>query len=375
MHKFEEKDVADTATPRMSGCSATSVRPKLLCLPRELRDIIYDYYLRSPAGYAYRFETNKLTNADASSISLSLAFTCRQIATEMKGLALRVNKITFTTFFSKATRESAGMFHAALKNIALKQVSLLNHLVPRLLTLDMMQSITSIYPQFWPLLSNWRLRDGKSILGWKMFDFGEVPSIWLDFVHYTLVTIAQHPDYREEVKLKALYWQANESLTLELANTFLEPWSIPDATELDGLCSVAQFKSYNTLYCEGLEYSYSATSSAIRFLRSLPTSTRKDIRELRLLEDRESVADSACHARGLIPYCRENLKLRVECSVRLWETIFPVHGKDGFLQAWQTTDQSDTGRLQASAPTGSHCQQSSGCLGSGMPRTMLPRHA
>jgi hypothetical protein len=49
----------------------------LLRLPREVRDIIYDYYVYSEDGYVYDFRTNKLRLANGNTISISLGFTCR----------------------------------------------------------------------------------------------------------------------------------------------------------------------------------------------------------------------------------------------------------------------------------------------------------
>lgn len=84
--------------------------PHLLRLPHELRNIIFDYYFHRDGGYVYSFESNKLTNTDGSVIDLSLVFTCRQLAVEMRGAAFRPNTITFRTFFSPATREKARCF-------------------------------------------------------------------------------------------------------------------------------------------------------------------------------------------------------------------------------------------------------------------------
>ena len=54
--------------------------PALLRLPRELRDLIYEEYVRVDGGYVYNPETNKLAHADGSPIDLSLRLVCRQLA-------------------------------------------------------------------------------------------------------------------------------------------------------------------------------------------------------------------------------------------------------------------------------------------------------
>lgn len=54
------------------------------------------------------------------------------------------------------------------------------------------------------------------------------------------------------------------------------------------------------------------------------------MRRLILIEDHKSVAESACHARGLILFCRENLNLRVERHVGLWTTVFRLGGAENY---------------------------------------------
>ena len=91
--------------------------PPLLRLPRELRDLIYEEYVRVDGGYVYNPETNRLAHADGSPIDLSLRRVCRQLASEVQGLALKLNTITFETCFSEASREDAGMHHAIVRKI------------------------------------------------------------------------------------------------------------------------------------------------------------------------------------------------------------------------------------------------------------------
>ncbi|KAK1690116.1 hypothetical protein BDP55DRAFT_724700 [Colletotrichum godetiae] len=46
------------------------------------------------------------------------------------------------------------------------------------------------------------------------------------------------------------------------------------------------------------------------------------MRDIVLIEDRESVSNPECHAMGLIPYCQENPGLRIERRVSLWQNAF-----------------------------------------------------
>jgi hypothetical protein len=54
-------------------------------------------------GYVHNFQTNRLVSADNEPLDFSLNLSCRQIAHEMEGVALEVNKITFRTYRSDST--------------------------------------------------------------------------------------------------------------------------------------------------------------------------------------------------------------------------------------------------------------------------------
>jgi hypothetical protein len=86
-------------------------------------------------------------------------------------------------------------------------------------------------------------------------------------------------------------------------------------------------------YWEGIEYSFFAASCAVRFLDTLDSTTRKEIRNVRLEEDQQAVSECASHARGLINLCSENPELRIEHSVDLWKAILPVREETSFLYA------------------------------------------
>jgi hypothetical protein len=60
----------------------------------------------------------------------------------------------------------------------------------------------------------------------------------------------------------------------------------------------------------------------MQFLSSIPKAKRLQIRSIILHEDREAVAFPHSHGRGLIPFCTENNKLRIERRVNLWRNAF-----------------------------------------------------
>jgi hypothetical protein len=66
-------------------------------LPRELRDTIYDYCTTEIGGYYFDPIEGKLRTLSGDKIELSLTYTCKSIAAEMRGVAFRNNTIHFTT--------------------------------------------------------------------------------------------------------------------------------------------------------------------------------------------------------------------------------------------------------------------------------------
>lgn len=79
------------------------------------------------------------------------------------------------------------------------------------------------------------------------------------------------------------------------------------------------------------KFRFSAASVAISFLSSLPSKVRLHLRRLRLLENDVCVAFPESHAQGLISFCLENPRLRVERRVNLWKAIFQQPNRHGPL--------------------------------------------
>lgn len=95
------------------------------------------------------------------------------------------------------------------------------------------------------------------------------------------------------------------------------------------------------------KYRFSATAAAISFLHSLDRSTRLHIRRLLLDEKTESVTHPERHGRGLVKFCDENPRLRVERRVSIWRTILPqTHRGDsnhpGRYRLWTDVQENDS---------------------------------
>ncbi|KAK8112486.1 hypothetical protein PG984_013012 [Apiospora sp. TS-2023a] len=91
----------------------------LLRLPRELRNAIYRAYVLVDGGYVLDPHAKKLRKAKATMpsqadgsnvIDLSLMYTCRQVASEMRGVALGANLVTFKPVYSEELRLRAGRY-------------------------------------------------------------------------------------------------------------------------------------------------------------------------------------------------------------------------------------------------------------------------
>jgi hypothetical protein len=96
-------------------------RTHLLGLPREVRDLVYDFYFTLPGGYMFHFESKKLQDDEYQPLNLFLLYSCRQIASETHDLPLRLNTITFTTRHSRAMSATAGLFNLYLRKMAMQK--------------------------------------------------------------------------------------------------------------------------------------------------------------------------------------------------------------------------------------------------------------
>ena len=96
-------------TPRTKYYSAQLQSP-IFRLPREVRDVIYDYYLLEDEGYHYDTETGKLLYHKPSTtprqvVRLGLRITCRIATEEMKNSAFA--KIHF---YPKSSIDDGGKY-------------------------------------------------------------------------------------------------------------------------------------------------------------------------------------------------------------------------------------------------------------------------
>jgi hypothetical protein len=92
----------------------------LFRLPRELREEVYYHYVWDENGYNHNPISATLQTSNNDAINLGLQLTCKRIAKEMEGLALRMNSINFRTLLSASdvTNEpsNAALFEQLLED-------------------------------------------------------------------------------------------------------------------------------------------------------------------------------------------------------------------------------------------------------------------
>lgn len=97
------------------------------------------------------------------------------------------------------------------------------------------------------------------------------------------------------------------------------PWS-SDYWSRPGLCPYPADSQDERKNIYG-KHRYSAAAAAIQFLKSLPSRLRTHICTIVLHEDQTAVSAPQCHGMGLIPFCRDNPKLKIERRIHLWKNV------------------------------------------------------
>ncbi|KAF6808806.1 hypothetical protein CSOJ01_07274 [Colletotrichum sojae] len=285
-------------------------------LPTEIRDLIYVQCVLINGGYVLDFDSNTLRGADGKPIDLSFRLACRRIASETRGLALSSNVLNFSTVYSDNATAGRGIW----------------------------DDIAKAHPRFAQYVELRRNRPNRRINSITVANVGppgscgETPSAFRNFICSVLETFksnqdrldpeqvkhwicgyAEEPPYRLETLLgvNPSPWKTMSSDRIEenihsmgsqFSKTIEYFWDIPRHTT----------RKFPGLSGNSKKNSYSAASVAIRFLDSLSPDSRMSIRSIVLNEDQRSVAFSECHALGLIPYCRENMRLHIDRRVTIW---------------------------------------------------------
>ncbi|KAK6213458.1 hypothetical protein QIS74_09460 [Colletotrichum tabaci] len=354
-HRFHTRRIFRTEFNRniINRESMASPSP-FLSLPREIRDKIYEHYLTVPGGYVCdpdRFAASAmarteeqpdfsivgvLKGADGQPIDLNLSYTCRLVASEMHGLALRTNTITFSTVTSDELRILAQCFQSAKVSHVDGYREGMSYYAVQYMPDEVFDELKLKYPPFIPVLE--RMRSEKEADRFMITDmdrkgpYGEAMSLWSDFlkevVQYVLPLDPDHKFIRR-------YWtESGGSFTddppEEVARTILRSidmiecplthWAIPadHVMNADELAKGPLSDDVRTKR-DRIKYRFSAAAAAVLFLQSLGNGRCAHLRKIVLHEDHESVVHPQRHALGLIPFCQRNPRLFVQRRVDLWK--------------------------------------------------------
>ncbi|KAK4448824.1 hypothetical protein QBC34DRAFT_102927 [Podospora aff. communis PSN243] len=333
-----------------------TLQSPFLRLPREMRDQIYHEYLMlgTEGGYTYDFTANKLRTTDQKPIDLSLMYTCRLIAAEMHGLALRTHTITFTTLYSDELRARAGRWDFLM---TLPLQPWVAKAIAGRMSPATVEEVTQRCDGF-PFHSEFQLiRTGEAPGSYYWcWTFGDIPSVYRQVRREVLQHgIADPVAHSYLVSLhKPVHGGSTRRVSTCHPETFLaadkEPWRIPTHAELDALAEAmlrnadeearARWENWGGAHAASTstevhdrssksfwdadpgKFRFSAAAAAIHFLSSTSANTRRQIRRVVLDEDRRAVASPECHIQGLVPFCLENPLMTVERRVNLWRNIF-----------------------------------------------------
>ncbi|KAF5527506.1 hypothetical protein CGCA056_v001755 [Colletotrichum aenigma] len=325
-------------------------------LLREVRDLIYAQCVYSDGGYILDFDSNRLKCANGDSIDLTFMLTCKRVAREARGIALSTNILNFSSVCSEEHRITAGRFDTFLNLLHCRRDCKIDEIFPDVLSIteDIWKELSEIDPKFTPYLgllkrrsNGWQItEDGRRERAPKAMptigppgSCGETPSISREWVRSVLQTLLEHRHHfgEEQFTLFEIGWSEYrfmENQIASLVNVNPDPWEIPSPPQRvnDLIQSLGNpFEEYFSqewdLIHSGppdksqIKYHYSAAAVAIRFLASLPLVCRMSIRTIILDEDRYAVGRAESHGLGLIPYCQENPRLRVERRASMWRTV------------------------------------------------------
>ena len=272
---------------------------------------------------------------DNEGIDFSLMRTCRRVKYEVQGMLKVYNKITFRSFRSPILdsdpvldvgQSCAGVVHTLVRRFELVKGWNIVRLAPELLTADIRLKVNARFPQFECVVTGLASLAGEDINNQIIFSedalnsLGEAPSTFRILDHlYNLVS--QHPSW---ATLSREAWTQHPHkdfvCTIDDALREPDPWTII-ATQEDIHQVRQEFYPRQDWYDPYIktafaspsdEYAFSAAAVAIKFLTTLSTTERCRFPHIELREDDGAVVFPECHVQGLMPFLRENLRLRVQ---------------------------------------------------------------
>ena len=321
-----------------AGLRSSNAIMGLFHLPRELRDLIYEFYVTQREPLRYFPDDAKLRTCNGDAIDLNLTYVCKQAAVELSGMLFRHNTIDFVASLNDnpATVSRASRFHAMVHDLHQRRLELLNHCRPYI-TAEIIEDATIAFPycsSLLPVLTSRRRSYPETPS--KAKDWGTVPSEHRDLITYVLQQVQKQPGFPgfthalgNLIKYPRFAKHAPHIDTL--THPVCQSWKVPTDTELDqieetvpGLRDVSSDGSKRHRRC------FSAAALAANFLASLPRSLRIAVTEISLHEKHIGAGYTECHAKALIPFCIETPNMRIKRHVDLWQNVLPGYHSNGY---------------------------------------------
>ena len=185
--------------------NASHMGVSFLSLPRELRDIIYFYYVAELNGYRYHYESGKFRTSDGRHIDLALMYTCTSVAKEMHHFALNNNVLHFSTVDTEP--EKAYRFDTVLRHIESKRVLYTLGMLRKpefrhYLSDDLVAKVVLKFPQFESLFHQPYYSNSKATFvheEGKGSSWGEANSTYCTFQKYMIELLSSESDFMEKL--------------------------------------------------------------------------------------------------------------------------------------------------------------------------------
>jgi len=184
-------------------------------LPRELRDIIYEYYVHDAEGVFYDYATDRLRYASQyiHQDKDALTRSCKLAYGKMQFVSVRANTITFLPGRSEADGityndldSKAGRLERLIQSVRRMKMHILHHLAKGgCVTPAMVNEVAARYPRiarFYRQAYD-AIKDGEQLHGVHAiadYDYQwrwQTSASFYDALHYTLELAASHPKFDE----------------------------------------------------------------------------------------------------------------------------------------------------------------------------------
>jgi hypothetical protein len=332
-----------------------------LSLPHELRHKIYEYYFTTEQGYYFQPSSGKLTATHGEPVDLALMYTCRFVADETKEMPLSYNDISFMTFCQRDLSSWVCRFDSLLEAQFQQQLQLIILLSP-FITSEIRLRVEERFPWFLSDLDKalvfhenpepemsyrWTYQDSNPGGGSSLEAAFSPPhndlcsnarahSAHRAAVEFTLRLLSKTSDERfiANVNETLVDWEYSGGARLSnFLDRCYKPWHFPSLSDLDDMGR--RFKddwawslknSWKATRRHRMEYRplyrFSAVSAALLFLDALPINKRSCLNNVIIHEDHIAAGYPDGHAVGLIPFCKENRRLRIRHKFSMVGNLF-----------------------------------------------------